>query len=92
MNRYSVLPGAVDQFNRTVNHTVWDSVAGPLAICANEEDAKKVAAALNEFEPAEIAPPVQPPVDREQDLCVRGGDHAPDQGGRCKKCGNFAIF
>lgn len=85
MTRYSVIPGAVDQFNRMINFAVWQADAGPVAICATEADANKVAAALNEFDPVLDEPPPAP--DPEYGLCPRGGDHATGEGWLCKKCG-----
>lgn len=90
MNRYNVMTGQIDQFNRVINFTVWDNVAGPLAICANEADAKKVAAALNELEPEGVEPP-PPPTDPEEGLCPRGGDHVSGDDFHCKKCGEDLI-
>lgn len=90
MTRYSVLPGPHDQFLRVSNYVVVDMVAGPIAICHCEEDAKKVAAALNIFDGDQSAP--VPPPNPEEGLCARGGDHAVGLDGCCKKCGEFMIF
>lgn len=85
MTRYSVQPGPYDQFLRVSNYVVFDMVAGPLAICHCEADAKKVAAALNMFDGDQAAP--VPPPHREEGLCPRGGDHVVGDDWLCKKCG-----
>lgn len=85
MNRYSVIPGEVDQFGYVCNWRVMMNVGFVLAICREEADAKKVAAALNMFD-GEQADPVPPP-NPEEGLCPRGGDHVTGDNWLCKKCG-----
>lgn len=85
MNRYSVIPGEADQFGYACNWRVMMNVGLVLAICREEADAKKVAAALNMFDGDQAAP--VPPPHQEEGLCPRGGDHVVGDDWLCKKCG-----
>jgi hypothetical protein len=87
VNRYTVTPGAVDQFNRVKSFTVWLDEKYPFAICKDEDDADQVAAALNGVDPE----PEPEPADPDWNLCPRGGDHNYNDETICRKCGHDGI-
>jgi hypothetical protein len=90
MSRYTVTPGAVDQFNQVCTWVVWLDEKTPFAICKSKEDADQVSAVLNAADPVEEEPAPVPP-DTDWNLCPRGGDHAYNLDAICKKCGHDGI-